>query len=497
MLSDKFKSGELIIFFDGDQIIQEMTYSEFEAVLDNYASIAEFSGCSVDGAYVSVDTRLNVKGIVLFSVDFNAEGFASTSWNVPLCQLLNRASRNPASMSKAGYPIVCKRTCDDARYQNFLWNPRKTANGDTFTMIHEAVRRNSVDLPCEAQASDLPSEAPLLNNGTPQMQQGMYVNVSGMSDGISDRSDGLTESQLAVLENENRRKIAALTQHQSAQLKALEAQYNHALAQLNQGFETQLGSLHQRIANLEQERAQLQVEHKALTARHSEATHKVTQLEITTVDKLAALQRKAQQQLDAQQEEFETRLIEEKQAVREVCEERRIEQVSALENELETNISHWEYLEETVKTLRQELCDLRRDKLRLCNQGGDKFLERLTESGISFIAFHPGAGHISVPLDDMTEYVENPQAYAAQHCLVEEQDYKTWLAHYNEPRCTASTAAGVCGCSITRCDNPKVFVPGKHDRCDQHQQVDGDDGAQSPTGGVAADVPAKVVNIRH
>jgi hypothetical protein len=123
-----------------------------------------------------------------------------------------------------------------------------------------------------------------------------------------------------------------------------------------------------------------------------------------------------------------------------------------------------------AKQLREELCQLRKDKIRLLNQGADKFLERLESLGVSFIAFHPGAGHISVQLKDMSEYMENPIAFAASKCLVTEDHYRKWLAHYQSPLCQAPlTADRVCGCKIPRTDVPSQFVAGESDRCEKHK----------------------------
>ena len=128
------------------------------------------------------------------------------------------------------------------------------------------------------------------------------------------------------------------------------------------------------------------------------------------------------------------------------------------------------YRHEVAKQLREELCQLRKDKIRLVNEGGDKFLERLESLGISFIAFHPGAGHISIQLADMGEYMENPIAFAANKCLVSEDHYRRWLSHYQKPECQAPlTNEKVCGCRIRRMDVPSQFVVGESDRCDKHK----------------------------
>jgi len=66
--------------------------------------------------------------------------------------------------------------------------------------------------------------------------------------------------------------------------------------------------------------------------------------------------------------------------------------------------------------------------------------------------------------------MENPIAYAADKCLVSEEHYRRWLAHYQKPECQAPlTNDKVCACRIRRVDVPSQFVIGESDRCDKHK----------------------------
>lgn len=135
------------------------------------------------------------------------------------------------------------------------------------------------------------------------------------------------------------------------------------------------------------------------------------------------------------------------------------------------------YRQEVVKQLRKDITNMRRDKIRVLNSGGDKFLEDLNDLGVSFIAFHAGAGHISIPLADMSTYMDNPLAYAAKRCLVSEELYRAWLAHYENPVCTFGLdkdTGGGCGCTVKKVDVPNEFKEGVSDRCDMHQSLTSD-----------------------
>ena len=78
----------------------------------------------------------------------------------------------------------------------------------------------------------------------------------------------------------------------------------------------------------------------------------------------------------------------------------------------------------------------------LVSQGGDQILERLAKLGVVFVVYHPGAGHLTIPLQDIATYQDNPLAYAAAKCFVSEEQYRHWLAHYQQPTCDASLPSG-------------------------------------------------------
>ncbi|MEJ2669162.1 MAG: hypothetical protein P8077_02505, partial [Gammaproteobacteria bacterium] len=145
-----------------------------------------------------------------------------------------------------------------------------------------------------------------------------------------------------------------------------------------------------------------------------------------------------------------------------------------MEARLKEKDAEIECRQEVVKQLRKDITLLRRDKIRLVNSGADKFLERLEELGISFIAFHAGAGHISIPLRDMTSYIENPIAYAANRCLVSEELYRAWLSHYEDPVCRFvlnEKGHEICGHKVRKADVPSDFQLGVTDRCDKHRSL--------------------------
>ncbi|MFZ1293687.1 MAG: hypothetical protein WAR81_05755, partial [Pseudomonadales bacterium] len=128
--------------------------------------------------------------------------------------------------------------------------------------------------------------------------------------------------------------------------------------------------------------------------------------------------------------------------------------------------------EEQLQGLRTELTDLRRDKMRLMSDGADKFFDALKEKGVKFVAYQPGAGHLTIAMEDLSRYIEDTENFVAEKCAVSVEHYRRWLAHYTSPVCQGSAGdGGPCAKPLTRLLKPAEFVSGMHDRCDVHKQM--------------------------
>lgn len=103
-------------------------------------------------------------------------------------------------------------------------------------------------------------------------------------------------------------------------------------------------------------------------------------------------------------------------------------------------------------------------------RGAHGVLERLAGQGVVFVVFHPGAGHLTVPLQDVDRYLASPLGYAASKCFVPEPQYRQWLAHYQRPRCDGLHADGQrCDTVLERVEAPGRFVAGESNCCLLHK----------------------------
>lgn len=89
------------------------------------------------------------------------------------------------------------------------------------------------------------------------------------------------------------------------------------------------------------------------------------------------------------------------------------------------------------------------------------------------VTMQPGAGHITVPVDEVEEFLQSPAAYAAKYCMVSEEEYNVWLRHYEMPVCDAHiTVTGeMCGLPLERKTRPGRFTPGISNRCSRHKEL--------------------------
>ena len=484
---DPSVATEAILIFDKNGVSKEMTYSEFEAILDGVVGLNDLAGEQVSAAYVLVTGQLKVVACVLFRISFDRQGYADRAWNIPLRHLADTAGRGP-DLGAGPIRLACRSQCSVNWHQDQLWDPAMTPQNNTFVKIRDAVATNKLCLPTSGDTGSLsappagnsnqwtlgeetyqtePSpqnrkrpRAPAAEPPTLQPNTAGYESDAYMDDfeSYDDDDMGLTESQLQALEEAHRKKIASLIRQQRLHIKTAENQHHQQLSKLKLDYEKRVQTLEIEVARLTNQHESLHSQNIALREQNEAQRRQLEAFKRTRDLEMQKAEAQERQQIDSLREQYE-----------ELMAQRVAEETAKLKEDIELRNMELIHRHEVAKKLREELCELRRDKLRLVNEGGDKFLDRLEALGVSFIAFHPGAGHISIPLKDMGTYMENPIGFAADRCLVSEDHYRIWLEHYNNPICKAPlTKDKVCGCKIRRTDVPSQFIVGEHDRCEKH-----------------------------
>lgn len=491
MFETYLASSELVFFWEGESIDKSMMFSDFEATLDGYVGLQGYAGEEKRAAYVQLDDSLKVNGIVLFTIGFDEAGFAERSWNLPLRHMVEIAGRGP-DLGGGPVRLVCRSQCSISWHAPKLWDPQMGAAQNTFAQIQQEAERAAARFSLRPQAGSASTAAPVTATYSPAPAADNDIPV-------------LTDADLPVLtaaapaaptapppewELERERLLARLGEQQ-LRITTLETDKNETIARL--------GLLHQQQADiLEAQNAKLLSQHQAMRNQHDAQREQMESLRQQMAgmarleEGLAEERRLHEQQLSALMKE---RVGEEAQKFRELMAQREKE-FSAREQQLQTEFqlaidkrlneeasthrlqldslrAEINYRDTTLANLSKELAEIKASVAQREEMAADAFLHRLEALGMNFVVFHPGAGHLSVPVAELEKYVGNPLAYAAEKCLVSEDQYRVWLSHYENPRCNAPLGESkCCDARLIRIDSPTRFVSGQSDRCARHQAAD-------------------------
>jgi len=420
------QSHEAVVFFARGEVGKEMLYPEFEALLDCVVPIRDFAGSVVEAAYVRVDDALAPVAVVLFFVPFDEDGFPDQRWNVPLRQLAERGARGP-DLGGGPVRLATRSQCPIAGQEESLWEVSFNANGNTLSQLQECLRSNRLGI----DAADALGAAAAMWSNTPQQPQPMVL--------ASQAVQGESSDALMAFMQQSQQQLAASQQHHQHEMQALQERLTALQAQVST-LQNEKGVLLQRLAEQNQV---FERERSALERAGAEATENM------------------RRELERVREQFAS----ERDAAIAQRDQRLRAELLRLERERQVE-------EEHLGGLRTELTELRRDRLRLLNEGADKFFDALKEKGVKFVAFQPGAGHLTIATEDLARYLDDTETFVAEKCKVSPEHYRRWLAHYNSPLCQGSGGhGGPCAKPLSKVLKPADFVAGMSDRCEIHQQL--------------------------
>ncbi len=440
----------MVVFWGEQQIEKVLLWPDFQACLDNYVPLSQWSDQKRRAAYVTLDADAHLRLVVFFNIAFDRQGFIERKWNLPLLHMGEIAGPGP-DLGQGPIRLVCRSQCPISWHTAQLWDPLLSQGIDEFVQIHAAVltqlRRlgwkpgsvasagaatgnvagkrqvaGETELPPQTAAAALVQQE-ALNRKLEQMELQFKVKERETHE-LRVREQFEHEQSLAIL-NAQRTKLLG-------QCKWLQQQ--------NEAVREQMSVLQMQISHYQEMEVRSGHQQEAIEERHRQ---RVAELEKNTQAQLAL-----QQQAFAAQLEMERARNREQEAVNQ-------ERLHALQGQLQGK--------------EEKIHELNTRTQQLSEHSAEQFLLRLRDVGMNFLVFHPGAGHLSVPVEELPAYVDNPVAYAARKCYVDTDRYLAWLKHYQEPRCMAALPDGtVCGVRIIRIDSPTRFAPGESDRCSRH-----------------------------
>lgn len=476
--------SEAVLFFNGSQIAKAMLYSEFEAILDGMAGVHDYAGEEVRAAYVAVDGQLWLRGCALFKLSFGSDGLADRHWNMPLRHLAEVAGPGP-DLGGGRIRLACKSQCPVAWHNSQMWDPDMSTTSSHLVAIQRIIQANSLDLPVEKvsandnakddrEKTQKPEPEALQLTPPPASKKSLppkLANITAITASQSLPSQAAVPTISAIvseakvspevtgISTDERVKLARTIKKQRFQIATLKSESDELIAKLK--FQ-----LLQKETETEKESTQLrgclevqQAKSDALKAQIKAQKAQIEAHELVAKDRLRVANEDKKLEVEALKAQFKEQ---DKLKVD--------EQIAQLNEQLQIKELELMYRDEISQQMEKELAQLRNQEVHLLDSGADQFLEKMQNLGLSFIAFHPGAGHVSIPLAAMNSYMGNPIRYIAEKCFVTEIQYKLWLSHYESPVCMHHTISGQqCTKRVPLTSLPSKFTEGSSDRCEEHK----------------------------
>ncbi len=447
-MQSKPQMVEAVMFFSerGD-VCKQMFLPEFEALLDGVVNLPEFADQQMRVAYVLINPRLMIKALVFFYLDFDEKGAPDSGWNMPLQHLAEKAGRGP-DLGAGPIRLACRSQCPVSWHQMHMWDPNLAPGHNDLILLRDAVKRNVLGILIEEEAPQAVAPERL------QMasEDRWYTQEQAQEKAEADRNG-------EKLDQEHRLKTAQLIKQQRLRISSLSRQHEEELAKLklahdeqSKGLQAQIQGLHQALQQQETLNASLKKELAAQAESLQRSREEMTK-------QIQALEQHGRSTSDGLRAQLENEL--QAKVASAVIEYK--EQIAIRDVELA-------YHDQQEARLKEEVERLKRERDELASQGGGQVLERLAKLGVVFVVYHPGAGHLTIALQDIAAYQDNPMAYVAAKCYVSEEQYRQWLAHYQQPSCEGLLSSGErCAIPIDRVDTPSRFIMGDSNCCARHK----------------------------
>tara|TARA_B100000809_G_scaffold29934_1_gene25969 strand:- start:3083 stop:4450 length:1368 start_codon:yes stop_codon:yes gene_type:complete len=438
MLTASSELAEAVVFFNQGQATREMLWSEFEAILDAVVPMMEFANSTAHAVYVRINSKIDVAAAVFFSISYDADGRADNRWNIPLQQLADSSARGP-DMGSGPILLACYSQCSIAAQQKNLWDPSMDPKINTFAQLRKVIASNRLGLVFEAEevaAISAPAD----------------FDTTGLQQEISKRYQQKFEqelrSRMAQMMKEQRLRIATLTHQNEESTQVLQ----HNNLQCVDALRLQIEQRDSCLKVLEQRN---QVLKETIVGQNEKIQGQREYFE----HKLESRESDGQTSIKSMQDDYKLEL-----------EAKVLAATAELKDSLQMRDFELIYRSEQESVLREELTTIQAENQSLIANNGSDLLGSLSDAGLSFVAYHPGAGHITVPVKDIKRYMASKQLYAAETCGVTMGHYQQWLSHYHRPVCAALTSKGdLCGARIAKNMDPREFHVGDDDRCAGHQ----------------------------
>lgn len=410
--ADQASEGYAAVFFmNGTKVARQMRDSEFGAFLDGYVGLSDLADTDVKAVYVTLSDDLLIQSMVFFRIYFDDEGRADSHWNVPIEEMAKKGAKGP-DLGGGPIKLVCRSQCPIQGVADDLWDPEMTPGQNQFHAIRKVIEENTLKFKKKEPLAPEP-EIPVLKSEP--------------------------EKPVAAPDKSaERARLAQLIREHRLRIKTLQSVHRDALADMRREHRLELQALRTELTELEQKHERLRLSNEQLKKRLAERN-----------EQYLILQEQVAHSNEAVEQDTQTRSAE----------------AVLLNEQLERKQRELEMRDEKIVALEQELHELRHRE-----PTENTVMQQLQEQSVFLVAYHAGMGHITLPFEDIETYFQNPIAYAAEKCGMNEPAYLEWLEHYENPVCQHKNGKGTaCGQPVMRVSQPSDFQPGRDDRCESHQ----------------------------
>ena len=433
-------SSEAILMFDGGDVVKVMTYAEFQALLDNYIPSHDLAKRDMQAVYLRLDPALQVTGAVFFRIAFDDQGFVDSDWNIPLQQLADNAAKGP-DMGAGPIALACYSQCPIDWHRQSLWDPEREASHNDFHQIKKSIKNNKLGVFVQ-----------------PQNNKGGSTGDSAGNSTVDSDKQGLDLAADIDVGGE-RTRTATLIKEQRLKHKLLLARVEQDKRQLSLDHQERILAYQQQLNDYQQQLSEQMALNVSLQEKVSGQADKIEGMREYFEAKLQAAENTDEDKVQALRGHYQGELLRQVEAA-----------IAPYKAELKSREVELLYRAERETKLQQEILALQKERQNLMGFSGEDMLQRLSLAGVNLVVYHSGAGHLTLPAGEVNQYLQNPNAYAAARCGVNEHLYSTWLAHFRSPSCQHLLDNGeVCGAPVERVDDPSQFILGESDRCCHHR----------------------------
>jgi hypothetical protein len=430
---------EAVLFIEDNRVSKEMLFPEFESVLDQVVGLNDCKNKTLQAVFIKITAQLTVTSTVFFMISFDANGMADADWSMPLRFLADARDHYGPDLGAGPIHLVCRSQCNTQWLLDQLWDPEISDECNHFLLIRDAVKRNRLGLIYTPPESEIPE-----------------ITSDKKETATAGKSAATAASQ--VTDQELQKKLEEIEHKHKLYFATLESRHKREFDKLHDDYQTDLQVYKNKLIQLKQfvEQEKAKAEKAILTLQ--EQLHQ-SQQQRAQLEENLNMSAKDKEKLEALKKQYEIDMQAKLEAER-----------ADLLEELEMREVELMYRTQQEQQFKQMIDQIRQDKITLLGEGADRYLERLNKSGIVFVAYQPGSGHLTIPLSQMGRYIDDPLAYVAEKNGLSIDQYKAWLAHYNNPLCAAKLSDGTrCTAALKQVLTPKEFVDGEHNYCIVHR----------------------------